>query len=398
MKLIAQVKLQPTEDQCPALLKTLEQANAACNYVSRIAWETKTFHQFALHKLTYYDVREKFGLSAQVTVRIEAKVADAYKLDRKHKRTFLKHGAITYDERILSWRQRDQTINIWTINGRQRMPFVAGERQLQLLEHRQGQADLIYRDGKWYLHQICEVTESPEFDPTGWLGVDLGIVNLAVTSDGQVFSGEQIEVRREWYALRRAILQSVGTKSAKRRLKQLSGRQARFQKHTNHCISKAIVETAKDTKRGIALEDLKGIRGRTRLRSGQRSRHSNWAFYQMRAFLTYKAMLAGVPIQFVDPAYTSQTCPLCGFVSKSNRKSQSDFVCGQCGYVGLADYVAACNIAAKGEVSAPMVSAEVVKDGNLPSTAPPLEVRDNAPQQAAGWFTDILAVARDGRP
>ena len=382
MKLIAQVKLQPAEEQSQALLNTLEKANAARNYVSGIAWETKTFHQFSLHKLVYYDVREKFGLSAQVTVRIEAKVADAYKLDRKHRRAFLKRGAITYDERILSWRQSDQTISIWTTSGRQRMPFVCGERQLQLLGHRQGQADLIYRDGEWYLHQICEVTESLEFDPTSWLGIDLGIVNLAVTSDGQVFSGEQIEVRREWYARRRAILQSVGTRSAKRRLKQLSGRQARFQKHTNHCISKAIVETAKDTKRGIVLEDLKGIRGRTRLRSKQRARHSNWAFYQMRALLTYKAALAGVPMQFIDPAYTSQTCPLCGFVSKSNRKSQSEFICGQCGYVGLADYIAARNIAAKGYVNEPMVSTEVTKDGILPSTESPPEVRDNASQQA----------------
>ena len=379
---MAQVKLQPTEEQSQSLLDTLEKANAACNYVSQVAWETKTFHQFALHKLTYYDVREKFGLSAQITVRIEAKVSDAYKLDHGHKRAFLKHGAIAYDERILSWRLHDQTANIWTTGGRQRMPFVCGERQLQLLGHRQGQADLIYRDGEWYLHQICEVTESPEFDPTGWLGIDLGIVNLAVTSDGQVFSGDQVEARREWYARRRAVLQSVGTKSAKRSLKQLAGRQARFQKYTNHCISKAIVETAKDTKRGIALEDLKGIRGRTRLRSGQRSRHGNWAFYQMRAFLTYKAALAGVPMQFIDPAYTSQTCFHCGFVSKSNRKSQSEFICGQCGYVGLADHIAARNIAAKGCVNKPMVSTEAIKDGNLPSIASPPEVRDNASQHA----------------
>ena len=381
MKLIAQIKLQPTKEQYQALLDTLEKANAACNYVSQVAWETKTFHQFALHKLAYYDVRERFGLSAQVTVRIEAKVSDAYKLDHKHKRVFLKHGAIAYDERILSWRPDDQTVNIWTTAGRQRIPFVCGDRQLQLLKHRQGQADLVYRNGEFYLHQICEITESPEFDPTGWLGVDLGIVNLAVTSDGQVYSGNQVETKREWYAKRRAILQSIGTKSAKHRLRKLSGCQRNFQKHINHCISKTIVETAKDTKRGIALEDLKGIRGRTRLRRGQRSRHSNWAFYQMRAFLVYKATQAGVPIQFVESAYTSQTCPLCGFISKSNRKSQSEFVCGQCGYVGLADYVAACNIATKGYVNEPMVSTEVIKGDTTPPIASPLEVRDNISQQ-----------------
>uniref|UniRef100_A0A6M3LU36 Putative transposase n=1 Tax=viral metagenome TaxID=1070528 RepID=A0A6M3LU36_9ZZZZ len=360
MKLIAQVKLQPTEQQADALLDTLEKANAACNYISDVAWDTKTFMQYDLHHACYYPVREKFGLSAQVTIRAEAKVADAYKLDRKHKRTFKEHGSIAYDERILSWRMGDQTVNIWTMSGRQRMPFLAGERQLQLLEHRQGQADLILRDGEWYLHQICEVTESDEFDPTGWLGVDLGVVNIAVTSDGDIFSGEKIESKRQWYEHRRAVLQSVGTKSAKRRLRQLSGRQQRFQRDTNHCISKTLVETAKGTERGIALENLKGIRSRQRLRHGQRSRHHNWAFAELRAFVSYKAALSGVPIEIVDPAYTSQTCPLCGHVSRSNRKSQSEFCCGRCEYVGLADYIAAQNIAGKGAVNAPTVST----DGN----------------------------------
>lgn len=382
MKLIAQVKLQPTEGQADALLDTLEKANAACNYVSEHAWETRTFRQYDLHHALYYKIREKFGLSAQVTVRVEAKVSDAYKLDRRHKRTFLKHGAIAYDERILSWRLSDQTVNVWTTSGRQRMSFLAGERQLKLLEHRQGQADLIFRDGMWFLHQICEVTESPEFDPTGWIGVDLGVVNIAVTSDGEVFSGDTLETRRQWYEWRRAILQSVGTKSAKRRLRQLSGRQRRFQKHENHCISKALVETAKDTGRGIALENLRGIRSRTRLRRGQRSRHHNWAFAQLRSFVTYKAILAGVPVELVAPAYTSQTCPHCGFISKSNRKSQSEFVCGRCGYAGLADYVAAINIAARAEVNTAMVSPD--GDKGLRPIASPLEGRDNAPLLAAG--------------
>ena len=361
MKLIAQVKLQPTQEQAQALLDTLEKANAACNYISQRAWDTKTFRQFSLHKLVYYDVRERFGLSAQLTVRMEAKVADAYKLDKKHKRTFMEHGAIAYDERILSWQMPAQTASIWTTSGRQKMPFLAGERQVKLLEHRQGQADLILRDGEWYLHQVCEITESPEFDPTGWLGVDLGIVNIAVDSDGRVFSGNTIEANRQRYEHRRATLQRVGTKSAKRRLKKLSGRQRRFQRDVNHCISKTLVETAKDTDRGIAFENLKGIHGRTRLRRGQRSRHHNWAFAQLRTFTAYKSALAGIPFTLVDPAYTSQTCPHCGFVSKSNRKSQSEFRCGRCGYVALADYAAAMNVAARAAVNRPMVPAKMSK-------------------------------------
>lgn len=380
MKLIAQVKLQPTEEQAGALLDTLEKANAACNYVGALAWETQTFRQFSLHKLVYYDVRERFGLSAQVTVRIEAKVSDAYKLDHRHKRTFQEHGAIAYDERILSWHLSDQTISIWTTDGRQRISFLCGERQLQLLEHRQGQADLIFRNGEWYLHQICEVTESPELDPTGWLGVDLGIVNLATTSDGEVFSGEQLEARRQWFAERRATLQSIGTKSANRRLKKLSGRQGRFQKDISHCISKALVETAQHTGRGIALENLSGIRNRTRVKRGQRNKHHNWPFYQLRQFVSYKAKLSGVLVQLVDPRYTSQTCSVCGYIDKSNRSTRDGFLCLVCGHAVPADLNAAINIARRAAVNRPMVSTEASK-GILP-TETPLEVRDKLPALA----------------
>ena len=142
MKLIAQVKLLPTPEQADALKQTIEQANAACQYVSDYAWESKTFRQYDLHHKCYQAVREQFGLSAQVAVRAIAKVADAYKLDRKTKRTFKTTGSIAYDDRILSWRLQDQTVSIWTVSGRLRIPFVCGERQLELLQTRQGESDL----------------------------------------------------------------------------------------------------------------------------------------------------------------------------------------------------------------------------------------------------------------
>src|SRR5712692_4048519 len=82
VKLTAQVKLQPTPEQADALKRTLKVANVACNYISGVAWQSKTFGQYKLHHLVYADVRAKFGLSAQMTVRSIAKVADAYKLDK----------------------------------------------------------------------------------------------------------------------------------------------------------------------------------------------------------------------------------------------------------------------------------------------------------------------------
>jgi IS605 OrfB family transposase len=192
---------------------------------------------------------------------------------------------------------------------------------------------------------FAEGEDEPDpLDVDGTLGVDLGIVNLATDSDGETLSGERIERRRQWYATRRQALQKVGTRSAKRRLCLLKGRQRRFQQDTNHVISKRLVAKAKHTKRAIALEDLSGIRQRARVQRQQRARHSNWAFGQLRFFISYKARRAGVRVAFVDPAYTSQRCSACGHTERRNRKSQAAFCCVVCGHASSADYNAAINI------------------------------------------------------
>jgi putative transposase len=123
MRLIAQLKLQPTPHQAQLLQHTMERANQACNDLSQQAWETRTFRCYALHKLAYHETRARYpDLSAQVVVRCIAKVSDAYKLDHKHKRRFRAQGAIAYDARILSWKD-EQEVSIWTVGGRQRISY-----------------------------------------------------------------------------------------------------------------------------------------------------------------------------------------------------------------------------------------------------------------------------------
>lgn len=359
MKLIAQVKLLPTKEQSQALKETLETANAACNCVSGIAWESKTFGQYNLQKRVYRLIRDTFDLSAQVVVRCIAKVADAYKLDKESERTFKRHGAIAFDDRILSWKTDKQIVSIWTVEGRHKIPYTCGERQKRLLESRIGETDLVYRKGKFYLLAVCEVPEPTPQDVDDVLGVDFGIVKLATDSDGEEFTGEQVEAERKWHADRRAILQKVGTRSAKRKLKKMSGKQRRYQADVNHCISKRLVLKAKDTKRIIAIEDLKGIRARTTVRKVQRAKHHNWAFAQLRSFLSYKAQMNGVRVIAVDPRNTSRTCSACGHCEKANRKSQSEFVCKVCHHSQNADLNAALNIRALGIVKLPMVSSSI---------------------------------------
>ncbi len=163
----------------------------------------------------------------------------------------------------------------------------------------------------------------------------------------------------------------MGTESAKRHLRKLSGREAKFKRQVNHKISKELVVVAKGTMRALALEDLRGIRSRVTVRHGQRGRHGKWAFGQLRAFVDYKAKVAGVPVLMVDPRDTSRRCSACGHVERLNRASQSGFRCRRCGFDEHADLNAARNIRWRAEVNQPIV---VCPNGSLNYKPTPLEV------------------------
>lgn len=373
MKLIAQIRLNPTPEQAAYLLQTLEAANALCNRISDFAWDNKTYSAFNLHKALYHTLRAETGITAQVVVRMFAKVSDAYKLDKKHKRTFKPHGAIAYDARILRWYTDKQAVSIWSMGGRLHITYSAGNRQKELLQYQQGESDLVYSKTthEFFLLATCDIPDPDERQTAEALGIDMGVTNIAVSSDGDMFSNEEVEYTRKRYAKLRAALQKKDTKSAKRHLKKLAGRQQRFQKDTNHVISKKLVKIAKDTQRSIRIEDLTHIRTQTTVRGkDNRARYSNWAFSQLRQFMTYKAKMAGVKLEQVDPAYTSQRCFECGHTERANRKSQSEFLCCACGHSNHADQNAAKNIASWATVISPIVASvrRTSRTGELQAT------------------------------
>lgn len=355
MKLVLPIKLAPSAEQTELLLKTTHQFNAACNEIAETAFQLHTANKIELQKHVYYSIREKYRLPAQLTIRAISKVAEAYKRDKSVKPTFKPESAMIYDPRIMSFKGLE-SVSLVTVGGRVLVPMVLGTYQKARIGAIRGQADLIYRNGVFYLYLTLDVPESDPICPEGFLGVDLGIVNIAVDSDGTIHSGKSVNRTREKHDVLRAALQSAGTKSAKRHLKHLSGRTARFCRDVNHCISKHLVAKAKDTGRGIALENLKGIRGRKPASKAQRRRLNSWGFYQLRQFIEYKSRLVGAPVVLVDPAYTSQTCPNCGFIHASNRPDRNSFICGSCGFAGSADHVAAVNIAARAVVNPPIVA------------------------------------------
>jgi putative transposase len=352
VKLVAQVKLLPDPAQAAALRATLALANQAANLASRVAWKRRCFNNYTLRKHTYAQVKA-LGLSAQPAQHAIKKAADAYKAgkaNRKACRVFHPEAAHPFDDRCLSWQHDAQTVSIWTVHGRLKgVRFTCGQHQRALLTCRKGESDLVYRDGGWYLYATCELPEPPRVAPNGFVGVDLGIVNIATTSDGTWHAGQHLNRVRHRHRRLRGKLQSIGTKSAKRRLRRRGRKETRFATDTNHCIAKRIVAEAQRTGRGIALEDLTGLRSRVRLRRPQRATLHTWAFRQLGDFIAYKARGAGVVVVYVDPAYTSQTCAECGYVDKANRAGQALFCCRSCSVAAHADHNAARNIAARGQ-------------------------------------------------
>lgn len=353
MLLTLKMKLITTDDQYRLLVQTMERFNEACNFISDFAWKNKTFGKIGIQKVLYREIRDKFRLSAQMAVRAVGKVSESYKIDKKCKHLFDLHGAMVYDQRILTFKTLD-TCSILTLQGRETVKLVYGNYQPLELKRIRGQADLVLVKGQFYLMTVVDLPEEPSYDPKQILGVDLGIVNLATTSNGETFSGKKCTEVRKKYAAIKAKLQSVCTWNAKKHLKKISGRERRFKRNENHCISKAIVSEAKDTQSGIALEDLKGIRDRVTVGKSVRDSIGKWAFYELASFIQYKAQRLGVPVIFVDPQNTSRQCSVCGYIDKDNRKTQSGFFCLKCGHIENADVNAARNISQRAAVNRPI--------------------------------------------
>lgn len=341
MKLTLQIKLLPNELQAKILESTLREINRTCDNISQTAWEKKTFNQIKLHHLVYHPIKKSTQLSAQVIVRAIAKVADAYKLDRKTVRRFKPLGSIAYDSRILSYNIKAKTVSIWAINGRIKgLPFVCHNEKL--LPYVKGETDLVTKKRKWYLFQTVEVPEEKIRDVEDFIGIDFGLLYLATLSTGEKMSGKEFEAYRTKRQKVRSSLQSKCTKNAKRVLKRLSGKEKRTASIVNHTIAKKIVAKAKQENKGIALENLKGIR-KSANNKGKvfRSRVGRWNFSDLRAKIEYKARLAGVAVVLVKPRYSSKMCSQCLHIGSRNGES---FKCSHCGLRMHADINAAKNI------------------------------------------------------
>jgi len=249
MKLTLQIQLLPDKRQADQLKSTIVRFNQACSWLAEQAFERKTANKISLQQHFYYELRDQFGLSAQMASICIRHVGGTYSRDKSILPVFRPNAAMPYDSRILSFKGIDR-VSILTLEGRLIIPFVMGKYQRERFSLAKGECDLVRRkDGKWFLLVTADVPEGTEIVPTEFIGVDFGVVNLATDNDGDVYTNTETEkVRQKRNKVRRSLGRKAGKvkrggkrpKSIKRKLKALSGKERRFKANENHRISKRI--------------------------------------------------------------------------------------------------------------------------------------------------------------
>ena len=347
----ASVKLKPSQEERKILLETIaiytEKYNMCCSF----GYEHKIKNRIKLHHELYFSLRPELPSQLAISAlgKATASLKSIFTAEKKARKTFKapksKRMSILLDRNSYNiWLDRNE-VSILTCNGRIKLKLNFDKYSKRYLTWKYCSASLIFRKNKFFLN--IQFKKDIEDTPTNgtFVGIDRGIKKIAVTSNNQFFLGGETRRVSQRYEKLRSNLQKVGSRSAKRHLVHVSGREKRFKADVNHVISRRIIDSMNpgDT---IVLEDLCGIRNQ-RLRKKQRKNIHSWAYYQLEQFLTYKAEAKGIHIEYVDARYTSLRCSKCGHIKRSNRKSQSKFRCGICGFKLNADLNAARNIQLK---------------------------------------------------
>ena len=206
-----------------------------------------------------------------------------------------------------------------------------------------GSLRITQKNKKW-VAQLSITLKSNECLEGQAMGVDLGILVPAVakTESGKVKffgNGRQNKYYKRKYKSRRRKLGKLKKLSA---IKKLADKEQRYMDNQDHKVSRQIVNFAKTNNvKTIRLECLEGIRNTTKIsRKNMKNLHT-WSFYRLAQYIQYKANLEGIRVEYVDPKYTSQTCPHCGQRHKAKGRS---YVCGDCGFKTHRDLVGATNI------------------------------------------------------
>lgn len=327
----------------PIYLTLMEQCSEIFNIHVDWAIENKTYNKSKAHQALYEQIKNKYPniptafIQAVRDTAMEAVKATSFKRKPRKK----KHSGLRFDKRTMTL--RGEQLSLSGLNGRTKVILQVPDFYRTIFDSwKLKGATLTYqsRSKQFWIRLVYE-TENPPLKIEGEiLGIDRGIRNLAVTSEGQVFSSNSNRAAQRRYLYNRKTAQSKGTASARSRLKAMSGKEKRFSRDVNHKIAKKLVGL--DHVKTYVLEDLKGIRNQDRGRK-QNKRLGSWPFHQLAFFLTYKAEALGKEVVYVNARYTSRKCSCCKTIQKESRK-KSKYHCKQCHFQLYADWNAAINI------------------------------------------------------
>lgn len=359
MKRTASILLDVTAAQAKALAALQAAYADACNALVPIVREHRVWNRVALHQKAYAQLRTLSPLGSQMCCNAIFSVCKAYKAQKELGRIKkdepvpeinFKRASVHFDKR--TYTLKGETVSLYTLDGRIEIALRPGPYQRQFMASGKAkEAELVCRKGRWFFNLVLDVDEAHSVASGPVVGVDVGENNLAAISTGKVFGGEHLRDQRDRYLALRRRLQSNGSQSAKQKLRQVSGKEARRVKHINHETSKAIVaEAIRVGASKIVMEDLTHIRERIKAGKRMRTRLHRWVWRQLQTFIEYKAQAAGIAVEYVDPAYTSQTCSGCGRLGK---RVKHRFVCEHCGLRAHSDLNASRNLARIGGTAVP---------------------------------------------
>lgn len=360
MKELKTISIKVNQLNHEEYLSLLSTSSQLFNYYTKWGYENKTYNKNLCHSKTYQDVTKLFPTIKTALIQsirdnaLECVKARKFKSDPPIKK---ETSGIRLDKRSITL--RGYQITLIGTSKRHKEIIKVPEIHKNIFENwKFKMATLCYskKNKQFWLNLVFEnpkeVTAQDIKSSQEIIGIDRGLYHLAVTSDKQFFSAQKVREIRRKYLYVKKTLQQKGTQSAKRKLKKISGKEKRFMKDVNHCITKQIVQNPQY--KMFVLEKLANIRNK---RKGNvlNKLLSNWSFYQFEQFLKYKAEALGKQVVYIDPHYTSQKCSKCGNTNKLSR-NKSQYKCMNCGYTNHADINAAINI--KNSYNIPIAQVE----------------------------------------
>lgn len=337
------IKLQLSQHDVQVLRETQKIVSSCFN--DHVAWsfEKKSWSKLAAHKELYFPQREKFPqlpsamLQSTRDTALESVKAIKFKFIPKKS----ENSGIRYDKRLFTLRGQQLTLS--SVNGRIKTIIQFPEWCSEIVKEGKAQGIQLCWDKKRSQFNANLVFKLPDIKPKvdgTVVGLDRGLINLVTTSAGEIYDGKSVRKNQRKFLYLRKKLSAKGTRSAKRLLRKISGKEQRFSRDVNHVIAKKLA--SRNEVKTYVIEDLTGIRRQKRGRKMNKLLAS-WSFKQLESFLTYKCEAQGISVEKVDARYTSQKCSCCGQIKKENRQG-GRYSCNRCGFKGHADINAAVNI------------------------------------------------------